>query len=140
MSRGEPGAQGAKQALDAIYRMLSVVNDERNRAIVGDIFRQLDRLTESRRSRLIAAEGGVPDVIWLVLLGGAVVTIAFTFFFGMESLQAQTVMTALLALLIFAELLVVVAIDRPFAGAIRVQPKALEEVLADFPTWSDEAR
>ena len=67
-------------------------------------------------------------------------TIAFTFFFGMESLQAQTVMTALLALLIFAELLVVVAIDRPFAGAIRVQPKALEEVLADFPTWSDEAR
>ena len=90
MSRCEPGAQGAKQALDAIYRMPSVVNDERNRAIVGDIFRQLDRLTESRRSRLIAAEGGVPDVIWLVLLGGAVVTIAFTFFFGMESLQAQT--------------------------------------------------
>ena len=28
MSRGEPGAQGAKQALDAIYRMLSAVNDE----------------------------------------------------------------------------------------------------------------
>jgi hypothetical protein len=77
MSRDEPGAQGAKQALDAIYRMLSVVNDERNRSIVGDIFRQLDRLTESRRSRLIAAEGGVPDVIWLMLLGGAVVTIAF---------------------------------------------------------------
>jgi hypothetical protein len=141
MSRGEPDAsRNAKLALDAIYRMLSVLNDERNRAIVGDIFRQLDRLTEARRSRLVAAEGGVPDVIWLVLLGGAVVTIAFTFFFGMESLQAQTVMTALLALPIFAELLVVVAIDRPFAGAIRVHPKALADVLADFETLSDEAR
>jgi hypothetical protein len=41
---------------------------------------------------LIAAEGAVPNVIWLVLLGGAVVTIAFTFFFGMESLQSQTFM------------------------------------------------
>lgn len=49
-------------------------------------------------------------------------------------------MTALLARLIFAELLVVVAIDRPFAGAIRVHPNALEEVLADFPTWSNEVR
>jgi len=141
MSRGVPGAsREAKQALDAIYRMLSVVNDERNRAIVGDIFRQLDRLTESRRARLVAAEGGVPNVIWLVLLGGAVVTIAFTFFFGMESLQSQTVMTALLALLIFAELLVVVAIDRPFAGAVRVHPNALSEVLSDFETLSDEVR
>jgi hypothetical protein len=37
-------------------------------------------MTEARRSRLIAAEGAVPNVIWLVLLGGAVVTIAFTFF------------------------------------------------------------
>jgi hypothetical protein len=137
MSRGEPGAsREAKHALDAVYRMLSVLNDEHSRAIVADIFRQLDRLTESRRSRLVAAEGGV----LLVLLGGAGVTIAFTFFFGMESLQAQTVMTALLALLIFAELLVVVAIDRPFAGAIRVHPNALVDVLADFETLSDEAR
>src|SRR5262249_48366096 len=128
-----------KQALDAIYRMLSVVNDERNRAIVGDIFRQLDRLTESRRSRLIAAEGGVPDVIWLVLLGGAVVTIAFTFFFGMESLQGQTVMTALLALLIcrtFGG-----GGDRPaVCGGDQGATQSAEEVLADFPTWSDEAR
>src|ERR1700752_4334329 len=114
-TRGTVHAGGAaKQALDAIYRMLSVVNDQRNRAIVTEIFSQLDRMTEARRSRLIAAEGAVPDVIWLVLLGGAAVTIAFTFFFGMESLRAQTVMTGLLALLIFSELLVVIVIDRPF--------------------------
>lgn len=88
MDKGTVHAGGAaKQALDAIYRMLSVVNDQRNRAIVAEIFSQLDRITEARRSRLIAAEGAVPDVIWLVLLGGAVVTIAFTFFFGMESLR-----------------------------------------------------
>lgn len=81
MDKGTVNAGGpAKQALDAIYRMLSVVNDQRNRAVVAEIFSQLDRMTEARRSRLIAAEGAVPNVIWLVLLGGAVVTIAFTFF------------------------------------------------------------
>src|SRR5262249_41043786 len=122
------------------YRMLSVVNDQRNRAVVAEIFRQLDRMTEARRSRLIAAEGAVPNVIWLVLVGGAAVTIAFTFFFGMESLFAQTVMTAVLALLIFSELLVVIAIDRPLTGAVKVHPTALAEVLADLESQPDEPR
>ncbi|HTE75262.1 MAG TPA: DUF4239 domain-containing protein [Xanthobacteraceae bacterium] len=141
MDSGVPGAStSTKQALDAVYTMLSVVNDQANRAIVSEIFRQLDRMTESRRARLIAAEGAVPNVIWLVLLGGAAVTIVFTFFFGTESLRAQTVMTALLALLIFSELLIVVAIDRPFAGSVKVQPNALAHVLADFESHPEEAR
>jgi hypothetical protein len=141
MDSGVPGASAStKQALDAVYTMLSVVNDQANRAIVSEIFRQLDRMTESRRARLIAAEGAVPNVIWLVLLGGAAVTIVFTFFFGTESLRAQTVMTALLALLIFSELLIVVAIDRPFAGSVKVQPNALAHVLADFESHPEEAR
>lgn len=120
--------------------MLSVVNDQRNRALVAEIFSQLDHMTEARRSRLNAAEGAVPNVIWLVLLGGAVVTIAFTFFFGMESLMSQTIMTALLALLIFSELLVVIVIDRPFTGAVKVHPTALSEVLADVQSQPDEPR
>jgi hypothetical protein len=141
MDSGVPGAStSTKQALDAVYTMLSVVNDQANRAIVSEIFRQLDRMTESRRARLIAAEGAVPNVIWLVLLGGAAVTIVFTFFFGTESLRAQTVMTALLALLIFSELLIVVAIDRPFAGSVKVHPIALAHVLADFESHPEEAR
>jgi hypothetical protein len=141
MDRGTIDIGGpAKQALDAIYSMISVVNDERNRALVAEIFGQLDHITEARRSRLNAAEGAVPNVIWLVLLGGAAVTISFTFFFGMESLMAQTVMTALLALLIFSELLVVIAIDRPFTGAVKVHPTALAEVLADVQSQPDESR
>src|ERR1051326_4013994 len=64
MDAGTVNAGGpAKQALDAIYRMLTVVNDQRNRALVAEIFSQLDHITEARRSRLIAAEGAVPNVI-----------------------------------------------------------------------------
>jgi len=39
-------------------------------------------------------------------------------------------MTALLAVLIFSELQIIIAIDRPFTGAVKVGPNA--EVLADF--------
>jgi hypothetical protein len=89
-------------------------------------------MTQARRSRLIAAEGTVPGIIWLVLFGGAVVAIVFTFFFGTRNLQAQVMMTGLLAVMIFAELLIIVAIDRPFTGSVKVEPAALADVLAEF--------
>jgi hypothetical protein len=71
MSEGLPTARGpAKQALDEIYFMVSIANEQTDRAVISEIFSQLDRITESRRSRLVAAEGAVPTVIWLVLWDG----------------------------------------------------------------------
>jgi hypothetical protein len=46
-------------------------------------------------------------------------------------------MTALLAVLIFSELLIIIAIDRPFTGAVKVGPNALAAVLADFESRPD---
>ena len=40
-------------------------------------------------------------------------------------------MTALLAMVIFSELLIIIAIDRPLTGTVKVEPNALAAVLAD---------
>jgi hypothetical protein len=135
MDRGTIGAtRAARQALDAIYAALLTVENSppRGGPMVSEILHQLDVITQARRVRLVTSEGIVPGVIWLVLFGGAVLTIAFTFFFGTRSLGAQTMMTGLLSILIFSELLAIVTIDRPFSGVIKVQPHALVYVLADF--------
>ena len=100
MDLGTPGASAsARRALDAIYAALltSEPTERGGNAVVGELLHQLDLMTEARRSRLIAAEGNVPDVVWVVLFGGAVVTIVFTFFFGTSNLQVQIMMTGLLA-------------------------------------------
>ncbi len=126
-------SQPTREALQAIYTaVLGSEPQQGNTALMSEIFYQLDVLTQARRVRLVAAEGAVPDVVWAVLFGGAAVTIVFTFFFGTRNLLAQTLMTGLLAFLIFSELLVAIAIDRPFTGVVKVGPQALEEVLADF--------
>ena len=41
-------------------------------------------------------------------------------------------MTGALASLIFSGLLIIIAIDRPFSGSVRVGPEALVAVLEDF--------
>src|ERR1700685_2117434 len=84
MERGLPGAKSARQALDTLYAALlgSKSAAGGDNAVVSEILHQLDIITQSRRARLDVAEGVVPGVIWVVLLGGAVVTVCFTFFFG----------------------------------------------------------
>ena len=114
----------------AILKFQSFGTDER--LVLAEILRHVDRISEARRERRVMADGVVPAIIWVVLFGGAFLTIGFTFFFGAESLRTQSVMTGALSILIFAGLLTVVEIDHPFAGTVKVGPEALAAVVKDF--------
>jgi hypothetical protein len=125
--------KSTRQALEAVCTaLLAGQSFDRNTALMSEIFYQLDVLTQARRARLVAAEGAVPGVVWMVLFGGAALVITFTLFFGTKNLRVQVLMTGPLSTLIFSELLIIVAIDRPFTGTVKVSPNALQEVLADF--------
>ena len=97
-----------------------------------EILYQLDQLTQARRARIDASTGFVPWLIWMVLFLGAILTVGFTHFFGTRNLSAQTLMTGILTVLIGTTLLVVVAIDHPFAGSARVPPDALLAIRDDL--------
>jgi hypothetical protein len=99
-----------------------------------DLLSELDQLTRARRERLVMAEGTVPNVIWFVLFLGATLTIAFTFFFGIRNVLVQSLMTGVLAAIIFSAILVVVAIDRPYTGAVTLSKESIRAVLEDFRT------
>jgi hypothetical protein len=133
MEKGE-ASPVTTRALDRIYAAALTYKptDQRGVAILSETLRQLSVITEARRARLVKASGIVPDIIWLVLFGGAFLTIGFTFFFGAENLRAQSMMTGALALLIFSGLLIIVSIDHPFAGSVKVEPLAILEVLQDL--------
>jgi hypothetical protein len=100
--------------------------------LMTEILRQLDEISTARRARFVTADGNVPNILWFVLFGGAIVTVGFTFFFGTPNLHAQALMTGALAALVFSALLTVIVIDHPFAGSVRVEPEALIHVLEDF--------
>ncbi|KLK90810.1 hypothetical protein AA309_23735 [Microvirga vignae] len=124
----------ATRALDTTYTALLTFTpgDGRGTSLLDEALRQLDLLTEARRTRLVLASGAVPGVLWFVLVGGAVLTIGFTLFFGTENLRVQAMMTGILTFLIFSGLLVIIAINHPFAGPVRVDPEPLLAVLEDF--------
>jgi hypothetical protein len=98
----------------------------------ADLLKELDDVTRARRERLVMAEGTVPEVIWFVLFLGAGLTISFTFFFGTENLTAQSLMTGILAAIILSAVLVVIAMDRPYTGAVEVSKEPIRALLEDF--------
>jgi hypothetical protein len=45
----------------------------------------LDHISVNRRLRLLSSEDTVPSLMWLLLIGGGIVTVGFAFLFGTES-------------------------------------------------------
>jgi hypothetical protein len=77
---------------------------------------------DSRRVRTVTAMHGVPLLQWIVLLIGAMVTVTFTYFFKIEHLKVQVMMTAMVSTIISLNLYLVLMFGYPFSGEVKVEP------------------
>ena len=98
----------------------------------NQVLEQLHALGDARRERLLAANEGLATILWVVLIGGGVITIAFTYLFGLEDTVVHTLMVAALAMILSLSLFTVAALDYPFKGDVRIHPAAFEQVLERF--------
>jgi hypothetical protein len=95
---------------------------------------QVQRLADARRMRLVAAEEGIPAVLWAVLIFGGIVAVGFTYLFGLENTWAHRLMVVTLAAVIGLVLFTIGAMEHPFSGGARIGTEAFELVLERFET------
>jgi hypothetical protein len=95
---------------------------------------QVDALADARRMRLVAAEEGVPGVLWSVLIFGGIVAVGFTYLFGLQNTWAHRLMVGTLAAVIGLVLFTVGAMEHPFSGGARIGTGAFELILERFQT------
>ena len=93
---------------------------------------QLHDATDARRTRLLEVREGIPDLLWVVLVLGAVITVSFTYLFGLRSNLAHALMVAALTLVICGILFTIGEFDYPFSGVAEIRPDAFKEVLRSF--------
>jgi hypothetical protein len=98
----------------------------------NEMLEQLHDLGNARRERLLAAGQGLPPIMWIVLILGGVITVGFTYLFGLEDTLVHLLMVAALAMIISISLFTVAALDYPFNGDIRIHPAAYEQDLERF--------
>jgi hypothetical protein len=93
---------------------------------------RIHELSDARRVRVLDAKEGIPPVLWAALVAGGVITVSFTYLFGLNSNWAHALMVASLALIVAVMLFTIVSLDYPFAGAAQIPPDAFETVLHQF--------
>jgi hypothetical protein len=98
----------------------------------SEMLEQLHDLGNARRERLLAAEQGLPPILWVVLILGGVITVGFTYLFGLQNTLVHLIMVGSLALVISMSLFTVAALDYPFRGDIHIHPSAYENDLERF--------
>jgi hypothetical protein len=102
---------------------------EAEQALRSEGLTQLDELDEARALRLLEVREGLPPILWAVLIVGGVLTVGFTYLFGMETRWLHMLAVAALAVIVTLIIYSIAVLDFPYNGDLRVGPEAFELVL-----------
>jgi len=91
-------------------------------AVYSTALQMVQTFFDARRQRLSENVTSVPHILWFTLVLGAIFTIGFTFFFGMENGHLQLAMTGIIAAMIAMMFVLIIELDFPFRGATRISP------------------
>jgi hypothetical protein len=96
---------------------------QRQNILHAEAFRAYNNMIQARRLRLDAVGIGLPSVMWIVILLGAVISLSASFFFKVEDVRLHGILVTLLAMFIGLVIFMTFALDRPFRGDLGVRPE-----------------
>lgn len=107
---------GAAQVLSDIQQTLVAVRPKDTRSAIMQLrlIESLQRVKDDRARRLSDNLQTLPYVLWVALLVGAVITVCFSYLFGVENFRVQLAMTASVAVLIAVSFTLLIELDFPF--------------------------
>jgi hypothetical protein len=109
----------------------------REQAVHTQLITLADDLGDDRELRLLESRQGVPPILWTILVIGGILTVAFTFLFGVEPPWFHRLAIAALTVVIVLVLYAIYRIEYPFTGEVRVRPGAFELVLQKISGHND---
>ncbi len=102
--------------------------NERQNILATEAYRAFNDLTESRRARLNSVQDEMPGPLWALVLAGAVICIAVSWFLHGESFSVHFWMTVLFSSLLGLLIFLIAVLDNPYRGRLSVTPEPLERV------------
>lgn len=96
----------------------------------------MERLTSSRSERIAGdASGSKSDLepeIWVLLIGGAIISVVFTYMVATDDAAIHAACVALTAALLGFVLYLILTLDRPFVGSLAVSTDSYQQVVDDW--------
>jgi Protein of unknown function (DUF4239) len=97
--------------------------------LVDKSFDQLTQLSNSFILRYLYCRENLPLVVWMVIYAGLLITVGFSYFFGLETFGSQALMCAIFASLLGLTLLAIIELAHPYQGAVVVSDEPFQYAL-----------
>jgi hypothetical protein len=96
------------------------------------VLTELTNMTDHRRQRELQSKSKLPGILWTVLIVGGVITTLSSCLFGTDNFKLHAIQVFSLSLLLALALVAIADIDRPFRGAVHVNPLGFEHARDTF--------
>ena len=106
--------------------MLLNPSDDKEIVIYDHLLTSLTQIAEFRAMRYHDMNDQVPAALWLTIVLGGIITIGFTWLFGSEDIRVHTIISCSLSLLIGLVVFVIIILDHPYTGEVRIEPEGYE--------------
>jgi hypothetical protein len=104
-------------------------NDARQQMLIEKSFDQLTELSKEFSLRYLYSRENLPSVVWVVIYAGLIITIGFSYFFGLETFRSQALMCAIFASLLGLTIVAILELAHPYQGAVTVSDRPLRYAL-----------
>lgn len=114
----------AKEATIPPYRALwktinkMELSGNKQESSFSNILTTMAQLSDARRFRMVASQNGLSPILWAVLIIGEVLIVWFTYFFFVENIKAQVIMTSFVVVFLSLNLLLVFLYDNPYRSEL----------------------
>lgn len=88
--------------------------EEHEKACYATMVENLEDLLAARRYRMVSVKGGLSPVLWSVLIGGGIGIVLFTYFFFVNNLLAQGLMTGFVAVFLSMNVYLIYIYQNPY--------------------------
>jgi Protein of unknown function (DUF4239) len=104
-------------------------DDPRQEMLVDKSIDQLTQLSTAYSLRYLYSREDLPSVVWVVIYFGLIITIGFSYFFGLETFRSQALMCAIFASLLGLTIVAILELAHPYQGAVTVSDRPLRYAL-----------
>ncbi|HEX4703240.1 MAG TPA: hypothetical protein VH352_14015 [Pseudonocardiaceae bacterium] len=130
--------ESSSLATGLVYTMRDEINalpteTPREQTVYQQSLDHVNNLAAARRKRIDESAERVPGVLWVVLILGAVLTVGYSFLFGLANFWSHLLISAPLGVMVVLALIVIDQLNHPFSGMVAVSPEAFHIFLNRLP-------
>ncbi len=127
-ARGEVPKGGTERINTFQKHLLAVHATERADEIAyAEAAAQFEKLVELRSNRLVKVASGIPNLMWIVVLIGAVFTIGIIWMLDMQ-VNVHAILTAVISMFLGVVIFLIAEMDHPFRGDVLADSGAYQLV------------